>query len=129
MDSKGILSLLHAQQDNVHDCVVRLLGVLASNGRLTYLDRICMYYENLVNREAGHVSVIIQLARQPSPYQTEKITEVVQQLFPKKLSLDLNFQVCPEILGGFILEFEGITIDLSASTRVERLLASISKDQ
>ena len=102
------------------------LTVLARRGRFPLLPSIVAQYRQLKRREAGEGLCLLRCARDPGD---QALAPVAQFLCKKHGYQAITFEIVvdPEVLGGFVLEIDGVTYDKSVRGQLQALAQSLQK--
>ncbi|CDZ97677.1 Mitochondrial F1F0-ATP synthase, subunit OSCP/ATP5 [Phaffia rhodozyma] len=105
-----------------------LLSVLSANGRLTSTSEVLKDFETLFKAHNGELEVIVTSAEPlEKAVQTRLETALKGSESAKGKTLKIVNRVNPSILGGLIVDFGDKTLDLSASTKVNKLNALLAE--
>ena len=96
------------------------LGLAAEADALGELPAILAEYSRLALAAQGGVECRVTCARQPDEATQEAIRQAVCKLRGAKNAV-LEIAIDPSILGGFVLDVEGVTYDRSVKGRLDRL--------
>ena len=102
------------------DALKAFLGLLAEAEAMDSLSAILAEYSRLALAAQGGVECRVTCARQPDEATQEAIRQAVCKLRGAKNAV-LEIAIDPSILGGFVLDVEGVTCDRSARGRLDRL--------
>ncbi len=102
------------------------LTVLARRGAVPLLPSIVAQYRQLKRREAGEGLCLLRCARDPGE---QALAPVAQFLCKKHGYQAITFEIVvdPEVLGGFVLEIDGVTYDKSVRGQLQALAQSLQK--
>ena len=96
------------------------LGLAAEAGALGELPAILAEYSRLALAAQGGVECRVTCARQPDEATQEAIRQAVCKLRGARNAV-LEIRIDPAILGGFVLDVDGVTYDRSVKGRLDRL--------
>ncbi|MBM6869376.1 F0F1 ATP synthase subunit alpha [Pseudoflavonifractor phocaeensis] len=102
------------------------LILLLQEGKISQFPKICASIRELVLAAQGGAVCVMTCAREPD----EQMLADVRQAVCKMRHLDkvvLDIQIDPSILGGFILDVDGVTYDRSVKGRLERLAQGLDR--
>ncbi|KAF9131645.1 ATP synthase F0 subcomplex subunit OSCP atp5 [Mortierella sp. 14UC] len=118
---KGVQQLLAAGKYN--DLTKNFFDTLAENGRLYDTVKIINSYGSLMSAGRGEVQVTITSAKPLENKEVEKVKGYLQKssFVSPKQTLVVSNKVNPSILGGLVVEFGDKTIDLSVSSKINKL--------
>ena len=102
------------------DALKAFLGLLAEAEAMDSLPAILAEYSCLALAAQGGVECRVTCARQPDEATQEAIRQAVCKLRGAKNAV-LEIAIDPSILGGFVLDVEGVTYDRSVKGRLDRL--------
>ena len=102
------------------DALKAFLGLLAEAEAMDSLPAILAEYSRLALTAQGGVECRVTCARQPDEATQEAIRQAVCKLRGAKNAV-LEIAIDPSILGGFVLDVEGVTYDRSVKGRLDRL--------
>ena len=102
------------------DALKAFLGLLAEAEAMDSLPAILAEYSRLALAAQGGVECRVTCARQPDEATQEAIRQAVCKLRGAKNAV-LEIAIDPSILGGFVLDVEGVTYDRSVKGRLDRL--------
>jgi F-type H+-transporting ATPase subunit delta len=98
---------------------VSFLNLLIHNRREKHLRSICLhfiqFYKSLFHIKEGTLTTAVAL----TPKHKEEVFGFITKKF--KMKLDLNENIDPSIIGGFILRVEDQQIDASIQTQLKRI--------
>ena len=100
--------------------------LLCRRERLSLLPAVVERYHQLKLKAEGGAQGVFTCAREPSPEDLERIGEALQ----KRHGLSkVEFQVVvdPQLLGGFVIQLEGVTYDKSVRSMLRGLRRSLKE--
>ena len=103
---------------------MRLINVLADNGRLNLLYAIFEIYQDLLQEHNNQSSIEVIVASEPSDESKENIINKLQALHGA--SANINFKEDASIMGGMFLKVGDETLDLSIKGRVKKLVNQLN---
>ena len=92
---------------------------MAANGRFGELLPILEEFQHVWYRKNGYVEVSVQSAQALSNAQEKSLTANLEKMLSQKVVV--NYEICPEILGGLIVKFGSSMIDDSIRGKLNRL--------
>ena len=95
------------------------LDIVAANGRFGELLPILEEFQHIWYRKNGYVEASVQSAQALSNAQEKSLTANLEKMLSKKVVV--NYEICPEILGGLIVKFGSSMIDDSIRGKLNRL--------
>ena len=102
------------------DALKAFLGLVAEADDMTELPAIMAEYSRLALAAQGGVECQVTCARQPDEATQTAIREAVCKLRGATNAV-LEIKIDPSILGGFVLDVDGVTYDRSVKGRLDRL--------
>ena len=102
------------------DALKAFLGLVAEADAMGDLPAILAEYSRLALAAEGGVECQVTCARQPDEATQKAIREAVCKLRGAKNAV-LEIKIDPSILGGFVLDVDGVTYDRSVKGRLDRL--------
>ncbi|KAG0320483.1 ATP synthase F0 subcomplex subunit OSCP atp5 [Dissophora globulifera] len=118
---KGVQQLLSAGKYN--ELTFNFFDTLAENGRLYDTVKIINSYGSLMSAYRGEVQVTITSAKELDPKEVNKVKGFLAKsaFVTPKQTLIVSNKVNPSILGGLLVEFGDKTIDLTVSSKINKL--------
>lgn len=107
------------------------LAVLVQNGRLADYEKVFESYEKLVQAGKGIVEVEITFADQDDSKAVDFIAQTIHKKYfvdDASRSMKIVKTIDPTILGGFTVKMEGQLLDLSGSTKLNRVKKFFSQN-
>ncbi len=101
------------------------LRILLRNGRLTELKHINDRFETVLQERSGIVSAKITSARPLGDDEKRQLQSNLEKMTGK--SLDLNFDINQELIGGVVTTIGSTVYDGSVKTQLENLKAQMIK--
>ncbi|KAG1733057.1 OSCP, subunit 5 of the stator stalk of mitochondrial F1F0 ATP synthase [Suillus paluster] len=111
------------KKEPVSDITKNLFGVLSENGRLGETQGVIEGFNELVAKYKGELEVVVTSAT-PLPKDLSSRLETIlkqSQTAQQAKSLKITNKVNPSVLGGIVVDFGDKSIDLSVSSRVNKL--------
>ncbi|NJK89935.1 MAG: ATP synthase F1 subunit delta [Myxococcales bacterium] len=99
--------------------VRRFLGLLADRGRLDILDDTVRAFGELQDQREGRIRGHVVSARSLDPERQERLRKALERRTGR--SIDLSFDVDPELIGGVRAQVGSIVFDGSLATGLSRL--------
>ncbi|KAG1775817.1 OSCP, subunit 5 of the stator stalk of mitochondrial F1F0 ATP synthase [Suillus placidus] len=112
-----------SKKEPVSDITKNLFGVLSGNGRLGETQGVIEGFNELVSKYKGELEVVVTSAT-PLPRDLSSRLETIlkqSQTAQQAKSLKISNKVNPSVLGGIVVDFGDKSIDLSVSSRVNKL--------
>ncbi len=100
------------------------LTLLAEENHLTALPQIMAEFSRLALAAQGGVNCLVTCAREPDEATQEAIRKAVCKLRGATNAV-LQIKIDPSLLGGFVLDVDGVTYDRSVKGRLNRLAKGI----
>ena len=100
------------------------LTLLAEEDHLTALPQIMAEFSRLALAAEGGVNCLVTCAREPDEATQEAIRKAVCKLRGATNAV-LQIKIDPSLLGGFVLDVDGVTYDRSVKGRLNRLAKGI----
>lgn len=119
--SAELISVFEAELSSLS---MRLINVLADNGRLNLLYAIFEIYQDLLQEHNNQSSIEVIVASEPSDESKENIINKLQALHGA--SANINFKEDASIMGGMFLKVGDETLDLSIKGRVKKLVNQLN---
>ncbi|KAF9584054.1 ATP synthase F0 subcomplex subunit OSCP atp5 [Lunasporangiospora selenospora] len=123
----GVRQLLSAGKYN--ELTKNFFDVLAENGRLYDTVKVINSFDSLMAAHRGEIQVTITSAKELEAKDVNKIKSFLTKssfIGPKE-TLVVSNKVNPSILGGLVVEVGDKTIDLSVSSKVNKLNALLKE--
>ncbi|OAX32384.1 OSCP, subunit 5 of the stator stalk of mitochondrial F1F0 ATP synthase [Rhizopogon vinicolor AM-OR11-026] len=111
------------KKESVSDITKNLFAVLSDNGRLGETQGVIEGFNELVAKYRGELEVVVTSAA-PLPRDISSRLETIlkqSQTAQQAKSLKITNKVNPSVLGGVVVDFGDKSIDLSVSSRVNKL--------
>lgn len=124
---RAALATAVAEALGLSDLVRRTLVFLAARDRLAVLPGLARAYQQLLDQELDRARATITSAVPLRAAQRNELLAVVRRLSGKS-DVVATMRVDPELLGGVIVETEGVVYDGSLRTQLERLGRQMSKE-
>ena len=107
------------------DALKAFLNLLLEEGHLDALPEVMTEFNRLALNAQGGVECVMTCARQPD----EATQEAVRKAVCKLRGVDnavLQIKIDPSLLGGFVLDVDGVTYDRSVKGRLDRLARGVN---
>lgn len=95
------------------------LDILAENGRFSEFELILEEFVHYANKQAGIAEVQVKAVKELNPVQSRKLESALEKMLNQKVLV--NYEVCPEILGGLQIKFGSNMIDDTILAKLNRL--------
>jgi F-type H+-transporting ATPase subunit delta len=100
-----------------------LLQLLAENDRLTALPDISARFDSLKTQAENRIKVTVVAAGEIDAAQARKIAQALEHKLGR--DVDLQLEVDPGLIGGAVIHAEGMVIDGSVRSRLQRLAETL----
>lgn len=98
------------------------LSLIAENGRLPELIKICGTFDKLMDAQRGIVSATVTSAEEYTPQRYDEIEKVIKTTYLKPgQSLRLDAEVDPSLLGGFQIRVGDVFMDFSVASEIGKI--------
>jgi F-type H+-transporting ATPase subunit O len=105
-----------------------LLQTLAENGRLGLLERVIGSFSTIMSAHKKEIQVTMVSSKALEPSDRKQfIDRITKQFIPSGYTPVFQDQVDTSIMGGIIIHIADRTIDMSVSSRVNRINQELSK--
>lgn len=115
---RSILDNPDMVSQGLHPDLERFVGLVSANGRISYIKFIftsfVRQYEESRNLHRAKLVTAV-----PSPEASSRVTKLVEGLTGG--TVEMQAEVAPDIIGGFILELDGLRADASVSGQLEAI--------
>ena len=112
--------LAGAPQLDVQDALKAFLQLLLEEGHLDALPEILPEFSRLALNAQGGMECVMTCARQPDEATQEAVRKAACKLRGAQ-NVVLQIKIDPSLLGGFVLDIDGVTYDRSVKGRLDRL--------
>ena len=96
------------------------IKVVCKKGRISLINDIFDEYKRIYNREKGIVNADIYYVAKPTDKQQEKLKSFLKKRLGVE-TVNLNLVHKPELMGGFVINANGIEYDRSFKGRIDAL--------
>lgn len=122
-DRSIVAETLAKSQSNIDSSVANLLKVLAENNRLDLLGAVSTQFGKLTDAYNGLIQATITTAQPLDSKLFKRVEKALSQssLVGNGKTLKLENVVKPEIQGGLVVEIADRTVDLSISSKINKL--------
>jgi len=104
------------------DVLKNFLVTLAENNRLSILEGVCQKFATLMGAHRGEIELNITSAQELDTKTIQRIEKAVAKSeYSQVKKLKIVAKVNPDAIGGLIVEIGDRTIDLSVSSKINRL--------
>jgi F-type H+-transporting ATPase subunit delta len=114
-----------AQRLRLSPMLGNLLRLLVEKNRIRYLQDIEFLYRELADAAAGRARVTLETSHDLSPQALEKLARSLEGMTGKKVVMEV--QTDPSLIGGIVARMEGMVLDGSIRTQLERLREALAK--
>lgn len=116
--------LLAAAGKDVEADYRAFVKLILQQDREEFAQQMALAYRDIYRKENRISQVTITTASEIDPAQLEKIKKLVQDAY-KDHSLEWNFRVDPELIGGFVVDVDSSRLDASLSNELEQLRTNL----
>lgn len=113
--------------NKVHPMLSSFISLMVRKRREAYIVNALLVYQKIYREQAGLVKVVVESPTELGDDTKNRILEFVKNKFSK--TPDLEVRLVPELIGGFIVEVEGLLIDLSVSGQLARVKKALVQNQ
>ena len=113
--------------DDVPTLIKRFCDLLLRRQRIAVLPAAAEVFSDLVDVRLGRVTARVTSATELDETHSAELTEALSKFSGKTVRIDST--VNPEILGGVIARIDGVLIDGSVHSRLERLRAALLAEE
>jgi F-type H+-transporting ATPase subunit delta len=106
--------------------LMNFYNLLAKKGAFVLLPDILREYHLLVLKKANQTQCVMRCAQMPAEETVVKLAKALCKVH-KRDGVEMQVVVDPSLLGGFILEIDGITYNKSVSGQLHRLARSLQE--
>ena len=107
------------------DALKAFLNLLLEEGHLDALPEVMTEFNRLALNAQGGVKCVMTCARQPDEATQEAVRKAVCKLRGADNAV-LQIKIDPSLLGGFVLDVDGVTYDRSVKGRLDRLARGVN---
>ena len=107
------------------DALKAFLNLLLEEGHLNALPEVMTEFNRLALNAQGGVECVMTCARQPDEATQEAVRKAVCKLRGADNAV-LQIKIDPSLLGGFVLDVDGVTYDRSVKGRLDRLARGVN---
>ncbi len=113
--------------NKVHPMLSSFISLMVRKRREAYIVNALLVYQKIYREQVGLVKVVVESPTELGDDTKNRILEFVKNKFNK--TPDLEVRLVPELIGGFIVEVEGLLIDLSVSGQLARVKKALVQNQ
>lgn len=122
-DDKENLLLAAAGKDVEADYRA-FVKLILQHDREEFAQQMALAYRDIYRKENNISQVTVTTASEISPDQLEKIRKIVQEAY-KDFSLEWEYHVNPDLIGGFVVDVDSSRLDASLSNELEQLRTNL----
>jgi F-type H+-transporting ATPase subunit delta len=111
----------------VNPMLSSFIVLMVKKRRESYIKNALLVFRKMYREKQGIVSVVIESPMQPSEDLINRVLTFVKTKFDKTPQLEIK--IIPELIGGFIVEVEGLLLDLSISGQLAKVRKTLVQDQ
>ncbi len=115
-------------KEKVHDLTLKTLMVIAEHKREAYVADVCTFFHSMYNTQKHITSVRLTTATAISEEKAQTILAAFQEKGLIEEHVELELKVNPDILGGFIVQFNDQLYDASVKDKLDRLRMKFSEN-
>ncbi len=113
--------------NKVHPLLTSFIALMVKKRRESYIVNALLVFQKIYREHAGLVKVVVETPAELGIETKNSILEFVKKKFNK--TPELEVRLMPELIGGFIVEVEGLLIDLSVSGQLARVRKALVQNQ
>jgi F-type H+-transporting ATPase subunit delta len=114
-------------KDNVHPLLNSFIALMVKKRRESYIVHALLVYRKIYRQNAGLVRVVVETPSELGENTKNSILAFVKNKFNKTPELEVRQK--PDLIGGFIVEVEGLLIDLSVSGQLAKVKKALVQNQ
>jgi len=103
------------------------ISLMVKKRRESYIVNALLVYQKIYREKVGLVKVVVETPTELGDDTKNSILEFVKNKFNK--TPDLEVRLVPDLIGGFIVEVEGLLVDLSVSGQLARVKKALVQNQ
>ncbi|KAE8797388.1 ATP synthase subunit O, mitochondrial [Hordeum vulgare] len=103
------------------DITQNFLSVLASNGRLKFVERIAERFVDLTMAHRGEVKVVVRTVVALPEKEEKELKETLRDILGKNKTILVEQKIDQSIMGGLVIEFGQRVFDMSIRTRAKQM--------
>lgn len=111
----------------VHPILSSFIIMMVKKRRESYIKNALMVFQKMYRDKEGFVRVVVETPVELSDDTKNRILSFVKSKFNKTPQLEIK--LIPDLIGGFIVEVEGLLIDLSVSGQLAKVKKALVQDQ
>ncbi len=101
-------------------CVDKFITLTIENNRVSFIRSMALAFQSIYRKENSIVKVVVTTAVKIDKALGEKISQIAKQSTDAK-TIEYEYQVNPDLIGGFKVEIEGKLLDASVKNELEKL--------
>lgn len=113
--------------DRVHPILTKLIVLMVKKRREAYIKNALLVYRKIYREGEGIVKVVVETPVELSDDSKNRILSFVKNKFNK--TPEIEVKIVTDLIGGFIVEVEGLLIDLSVSGQLAKVRKALVQDQ
>lgn len=113
--------------NKVHPLLCSFINLMVKKRRESYVINALLIYQKIYREQAGLVRVVIETPAELGEDLKDNILAFVKNKFNKIPELEVR--LVPALIGGFVVEVEGLLIDLSVSGQLARVKKALVQNQ
>ncbi|RPH32406.1 MAG: ATP synthase F1 subunit delta [Bacteroidales bacterium] len=111
----------------VHPMLTSFIALMVRKRRESYIVNALLVFQKIYREHTGLAKVVVETPAELGDDTKNRILEFVKNKFNKTPELEVRLK--PELIGGFIVEVEGLLIDLSVSGQLARVRKALVQNQ
>ncbi|MHC1703378.1 MAG: ATP synthase F1 subunit delta [Tenuifilaceae bacterium] len=111
----------------VHPILIKFINLMVKKRRESFIKNALLVYRKIYRENKGLVRVVIETPVELSEETKSKILSFVTKNFHKTPQVEIK--LIPDLIGGFIIEVEGMLFDLSVSGQLAKVRKALVQDQ
>jgi F-type H+-transporting ATPase subunit delta len=113
--------------DTVHPLLTKFIALMVRKRRESFIVNALLVYQKIYREKTGLVKVLIESPAELGDEVKNKILDFVKKKFNK--TPELEIKIIPSLVGGFIVEVEGLLLDLSVSGQLAYIRKALVPNQ
>jgi len=106
-------------EKNVDDLTFRFLMLISENKRDAFLSSVCRVYKDLYKQKKGIMAALVTTAGVLQEKTAERVKLTLENFF--KSQIELQAEMNPDLIGGFILRVEDKQLDASVASQLRKI--------
>jgi F-type H+-transporting ATPase subunit delta len=114
------------KQLGMSDLMTSFLRLLNEKGRMEYLERIAIAYQDMADQAQAVARAQVTAADALTEEQTEQVRDTLARISGKQVIMEL--QQDPGIIGGLVIRMEGLLLDGSIKRQLDKIREQMTKE-